>query len=155
MKNKFWIHILLLQLTCVACNFSTSYEKFKTLADEVWERDSNYRFEFNIKQPGRYLASTCIRHTTDYKQRNISCSLTISYRGMVLNTLHADLFVADENGKWIGQGLGGLKTVIQPIREIFHFDSTGIYTIEIKHRMRDRQLKGIKNIGIKITHGEE
>ena len=129
------------------------------LADEVWERDSNYRFEFDITQPGRYLMSTCVRHTTDYKQRNISCYLTISYRGSELNSINTDVLMADENGQWIGQGLGGLKTVVQPIKEIFHFDSTGIYTVEVRHRMKDKQLKGIKNIGIKIKsityYGEE
>ena len=155
MKNRFWIHTLLLLLACTACNFSSTREKYKMLADEVWERDSNYRFEFDITQPGRYLMSTCVRHTTAYKQRNISCYLTISYRGSELNSINTDVLMADENGQWIGQGLGGLKTVVQPIKEIFHFDSTGIYTVEVRHRMKDKQLKGIKNIGIKITHGEK
>ena len=155
MKHRFWIHTLLLLLACTACNFSSTREKYKMLDNEVWERDSNYRFEFDITQPGRYLMSTCIRHSTDYKQRNISCYLTISYRGMELNSINTDVLMADENGQWIGQGLGGLKTVVQPIKEIFHFDSTGIYTVEVRHRMKDRQLKGIKNIGIKIIHGEK
>ena len=75
MKNKFCIYILFLLLGCMACNFSTTQEKYKTLGSETWERDSNYKFEFNITQPGSYHVSTCIRHSTDYKQRNISCYL--------------------------------------------------------------------------------
>ena len=63
---------------------------------------------------------------------------------------NSDIILVDNNGKWIGQGLTGLKTVVQPIDRIFHFDSAGIYTVEIKHRMKDKQLTGIKNIGIKI-----
>lgn len=155
MKNRLWIHTLLLLLACTACNFSSPREKYKMLADEVWERDSNYRFDFDITQPGRYLISTCVRHTTDYKQRNISCYLTIFFQDTELNSINTDVLIADENGQWIGQGLGGLKTVVQPIKEVFHFDSTGIYTVEVRHRMKDRQLKGIKNIGIKIIHGEK
>ena len=72
---------------------------------------------------------------------------------------NSDIIIVDNNGKWIGQGLTGLKTVVQPIERIFHFDSASIYTVEIKHRMKDKQLKGIKNIGIKIKsityYGEE
>ena len=102
MKNKLCIYILFLLLGCIACNFSTTQGKYKTLANETWERDSNYKFELDIT---------------------------------------------------------GLKTVVQPIDRIFHFDSTGIYTVEIKHRMKDKQLTGIKNIGIKIKsttyYGEE
>ena len=134
MKNKFCIYILFLLLGCMACNFSTTQEKYKTLARETWERDSNYKFEFDISKSGSYHISTCIRHSTD-------------------------IIIVDNNGRWVGQGLTGLKTVVQPIDRIFHFDSTGIYTVEIKHRMKDKQLKGIKNIGIKIKsttyYGEE
>ena len=147
MKNKFCIYILFLLLGCMACNFSTTQEKYKTLGSETWERDSNYKFEFNITQPGSYHVSTCIRHSTDYKQ------------GVEVDKENSDIIIVDNNGRWVGQGLTGLKTVVQPIDRIFHFDSTGIYTMEIKHRMKDKQLKGIKNIGIKIKsttyYGEE
>ena len=150
MKNKLCIYILFLLLGCMACNFSSTQGQYKTLANETWERDSNYKLEFNISQPGSYQLSTCIRHSTDYKQRNISCYLTIRHQGLEVDKKNSDIILVDNNGKWIGQGLTGLKTVVQPIDRIFHFDSTGIYTVEIKHRMKDNQLTGIKNIGIKI-----
>ena len=54
MKNKFCIYILFLLLGCMACNFSSTQEKYKTLGSETWERDSNYKFEFDIAQPGSY-----------------------------------------------------------------------------------------------------
>ena len=76
MKNKFCIYILFLLLGCMACNFSTTQEKYKTLGSETWERDSNYKFEFNITQPGSYHVSTCIRHSTDYKHRMKDKQLT-------------------------------------------------------------------------------
>ena len=151
MNNKFCIYILFLLLGCIACNFSSTQEKYKTLANEIWERDSNYKFEFDITQPGRYHLSTCIRHTTDYNQRNISCYLTVRHQGVEIDKESADIIIADNNGEWIGQGLAGLKTVVQPIDRIFHFDSTGIYTVEVKHRMKNKQLKGIKNIGFKMN----
>lgn len=151
MKNKICICILFLLLGCTACNYPSTLEKYKTLANETWERDSNYKFEFNIPQPGNYHISTCIRHTTDYKQKNISCYLTILHQRVEMDKENSDIIIVDNNGRWVGQGLTGLKTVVQPIDRIFHFDSTGVYTVEIKHRMKDKQLKGIKNIGIKMN----
>ena len=159
MKNKLCIYILFLLLGCMACSFSTTQEKYKTLISETWERDSNYKLEFDITQPGSYRISTCVRHSTDYKQKNISCSLTIRHQGLEVDKENSDIIIVDNNGRWVGQGLTGLKTVVQSIERIFHFDSAGIYTVEIKHRMKDKQLKGIKNIGIKIKsityYGEE
>ena len=81
------------------------------------------------------------------------------HQGLEVDKENSDIILVDNNGRWVGQGLTGLKTVVQPIDRIFHFDSTGIYTVEIKHRMKDKQLTGIKNIGIKIKsttyYGEE
>ena len=54
MKNKLCIYILFLLLGCMACSFSTTQEKYKTLISETWERDSNYKLEFDITQPGNY-----------------------------------------------------------------------------------------------------
>ena len=105
----------------------TKQEKYKTLGSETWERDSNYKFEFDITQPGNYHVSTCIRHSTDYKQRNISCYLIIRHQGAEVDKENSDIIIVDNNGRWVGQGLTGLKTVVQPIERIFHFDSTGIY----------------------------
>ena len=45
MKNKLCIYILFLLLGCMACSFSTTQEKYKTLISETWERDSNYKLE--------------------------------------------------------------------------------------------------------------
>lgn len=151
MKNRHCIYILFLLFSCTSCDFSSTQEKYKTLASEIWERDSNYKFEFNITESGSYRISSCVRHSTDYKQRNISCYLTIRHQGLEVDKENSDIIIVDNNGKWIGQGLTGLKTVVQPIDRVFHFDSTGIYTVEIKHRMKDKQLKGIKNIGIKMN----
>ena len=97
MKNKFCIYILFLLLGCMACNFSTTQEKYKTLARETWERDSNYKFEFDISKSGSYHISTCIRHSTDYKQKNISCYLTILHQGLEVDKENSDIIIVDNN----------------------------------------------------------
>lgn len=136
---------------CIACSDESHHENYRSLANEIWERDSNYKFNIHITEPGIYRVSACIRHTTDYKQKNLSCYLTISNPNIPEFSDTIEVIIANENGEWVGQGLGGLKTVIQPLKQVFHFDSTGIYNLELKHRMKEKHLEGIKNVGVRIT----
>ena len=151
MKYLLCIYIFTLLLGCTSCSFTPVQEKYKTLPKERWERDSNYKFEFNITQTGNYHISICIRHTSDYKQKNIGCNLSISRQGTTLLNENTDVTLVDNNGEWLGEGLPGLKSLVQPVNPILTADSVGVYTIEVKHRMKDKQLNGIKNIGIKIN----
>lgn len=143
----------------MACRISPEPGIYRSIAHETWNRDSNYKFDFNITRPGSYVVSTCVRHTTDYKQHNLSCHLTVSHPGLMTVKMNADMILANEDGEWLGQGVGGLKTIVHPSDQVLHLDSAGIYTVEISHRMKEKELKGIKNIGIKLTsykiHGEE
>lgn len=143
----------------MACRISPEPGIYRSIAHETWNRDSNYKFDFNITRPGNYVVSTCVRHTTDYKQHNLSCHLTVSHPGLMTVKMNADMILANEDGEWLGQGVGGLKTIVHPSDQVLHLDSAGIYTVEISHRMKEKELKGIKNIGIKLTsykiHGEE
>lgn len=159
MRKKLCIYILFILSCCMACHISPNMENYQSIPGETWNRDSNYTFEFNITKPGTYVLSTCVRHATDYKQHNVSCYLTITHPGMLPTNMITDVTLADKDGEWLGQGLGGLKTVTQTSGQVLHLDSVGIYTIEIGHRMKEKELKGIKNIGIKLTsynvHGEK
>lgn len=143
----------------MACRISPEPGIYRSIAHETWNRDSNYKFDFNITRPGTYVVSTCVRYTTDYKQHNLSCHLTVSHPGLMTVKMNADMILANEDGEWLGQGVGGLKTIVHPSDQVLHLDSAGIYTVEISHRMKEKELKGIKNIGIKLTsykiNGEE
>ena len=154
MKKKLCIYVLFILSCCMACDISHNQECYKSIARETWNRDRNYKFEFNVTQPGIYVLSTCVRHSTDYKLHNLNCYLSVSHPKLTTIDMNSDIILADENGKWLGQGLGGLKTVVQTSREVLHLDSTGVYTVEIGHRMKEKKLKGIKNIGIRISKFE-
>lgn len=155
MRKKLCIYTLFIMICLVACDIPAPSGNYKTIAHETWDRDSGYKFEFNITQPGTYSLSTCVRHTTDYTQKNISCYLTVSRAGINDIRVNSDITLADSEGSWLGQGLGGLKTVVHTSKESFHLDSTGIYTIEIRHRMKEKTLEGIKDIGVRLNKLED
>lgn len=61
-----------------------------------------------------------------------------------------ELILADNTGKWYGKGFGKIKEYQVLIRKAVTFPVTGIYNIGIVQGMRDKNLQGIEDVGIRI-----
>jgi gliding motility-associated lipoprotein GldH len=66
----------------------------------------------------------------------------------VIDTFEVTL--ADDTGKWLGQGFGGVKTKENLFRQNVYFPKSGNYEIQIKQGMRGRQISGITEIGVRV-----
>lgn len=145
----------MLFLTCWACNAPhVLYENYHTLPCETWNRDSIVHFRVELPEAGLYTLSIGIRHSTDYKYGDIVCYLLTSFNGQVSerDTIHVPFI--DKDGAWLGVGVNGLKTLTRPLEGLHRFDSAGTYIFRIGHQMKEKELKGIKNIGIQITRNQ-
>jgi gliding motility-associated lipoprotein GldH len=61
-----------------------------------------------------------------------------------------EFFLADPTGKWLGSGLGSVNSMLLPYRTNIKFPQRGIYTFEFKQGMRQEELKGIMDVGLRI-----
>jgi gliding motility-associated lipoprotein GldH len=147
--------VLLLSLLLPGCEDGPGafYANFRSLPGERWERDSVVAFDVEIPRPGRYTFILHVRHTVDVQQANLACSLSLSRRGETLAGERAELLVVDGEGRWTGSG-ASLKTVRTRVGPPLALDSVGVYRVEIRHRMKEKVLTGIKDIGIQV-HGEK
>ena len=64
------------------------------------------------------------------------------------DTISADL--ADVYGKWYGKGMS-LYNLSIPYETSVLFPDTGIYVYSIRQGMRENPLKGITDIGLKVS----
>ena len=149
MKNKICCWIIL--LGCTGCHLDlSSYKSYRTLSKERWIRDSVIAFKAQDLVPGEYQLKIRLRHTTDYMYANLRCFLSIHRNNQPIKIDTINLILADDNGDWLGDGMKGLKTIIQPVGKIAPSDSCRSYTFYLWHSMRNKELKGIKNIGIEL-----
>jgi gliding motility-associated lipoprotein GldH len=58
--------------------------------------------------------------------------------------------IADERGKWLGNGLGSRFDNSLLWQKNVRFPRTGVYTFEYEQGMRDEPLLGIDDIGLRI-----
>ncbi|MDY0098576.1 MAG: gliding motility lipoprotein GldH [Bacteroidales bacterium] len=99
--------------------------------------------------------SLLIRTGSSYPFRNIYLFITTeSPQGSVL-TDTIEYFLADEKGNWYGKGFGDIKELTLPYKNNVFFPARGIYNIAVRHGMRAEDLKGVYDIGLKVTRVEK
>jgi gliding motility-associated lipoprotein GldH len=91
-----------------------------------------------------------IRNGSSYPFRNIYLFvITTSPDGkQITDTLQYNL--ANEKGTWYGKGFGDVHELNLPYKSNVYFPKKGIYDFKIQHGMRDENLKGIYDFGLRI-----
>jgi len=92
-----------------------------------------------------------VRTGTSYPYRNIWLFVnTLSPTGKsITDTLQ--YMLADEKGKWFGKGFGDIHELDLPFRTGVYFREKGTYTFRIRHGMRDENLNGVYDLGLRIS----
>jgi gliding motility-associated lipoprotein GldH len=144
--------VFLILITIFACNKGRFFGEYKTIPRAVWHRDSIVVFQIpvtdTLKNHNLYVD---VRNDINYKYSNLWLFIDIIQPGdstSVTDTLEVTL--ADQTGKWLGKGFGGVKTTEALFRKNVFFPVAGNYQIQIKQGMRGQLLEGITEVGFKV-----
>jgi len=145
------IVIIILIFCSVACtNDSIFRDNFK-VPDSEWHINNKANFKVNIEDNTiPYNVNINVRHNTNYRYRNIFLFINITDpKGKNIQDT-ANLILADSKGKWLGSGLGDLRSITYTYRNRVLFPENGEYSFVIEHGMRDDYLKNISDLGLAI-----
>ncbi len=116
-----------------------------------WLSSETVEFSFEILDTiSAYSFSINVRNSTDYDFSNIYFFINTVFPNGTETRDTVECILANVRGKWLGKGMGNLKESSHSIREKINFPASGIYTIKFEQAMREEELYGIKDIGIKI-----
>ncbi|MDR2914753.1 MAG: gliding motility lipoprotein GldH [Tannerella sp.] len=133
-----------------SCSKDTVYNEFQPVQQNVWDKHSEYFFNFEINDNSLpYNISLQLRNSDIYPYQNLWILFNELQPSEVFIKDTIEFMLADDFGKWTGNGITLFQNQI-PIRKNYHFPDTGKYTISIQHGMRDDKLKGIEDIGLLI-----
>lgn len=121
-----------------------------------WSMYDPAQFTFTIEDTLQtWNVGLSLRTTSDYPYRNIYLFLVTDFPSgyTITDTLHAR--VADEKGRWLGRGAGDLRELTIPYKSNVWFPEGGEYHLTVVHGMRDTLLRGVNDLGIKITRVRE
>lgn len=139
-------------ISIFACNKSGVFGEYKTIPRAVWHRDSVVVFQVPVTDTlQNHNLYVNVRNDIKYKYSNLWLFIDIIQPGdstSVTDTLEVTL--ADQTGKWLGKGFGGIKTSETLFRKNVFFPVAGNYQIQIKQGMRGQLLEGITEVGFKV-----
>lgn len=148
LRNK---ALILIAFLISACTGNEIFSEFHSIHDAEWKRNDIAVFEAGITDTlNLYDVSVIVRNNNNYPFRNIWLFMEFETPdgSLRIDTIGADL--ADEYGKWYGKGLS-LYSYSIPYESSIRFPRSGVYKYSIRQGMREDTLKGISDIGLKIS----
>jgi len=135
----------------VSCSHREVFFEYHSFPNVEWNREDPVVFNVQIEDNSQpYDVSLEIRNSNSYPFSNIW--LFVDYKApngqSRADTIGADL--ANVYGKWYGKGLS-LYNLSIPYENSILFPDKGTYIYSIRQGMRESPLKGISDIGLKIS----
>ncbi|MCD6355604.1 MAG: gliding motility lipoprotein GldH [Prolixibacteraceae bacterium] len=152
MKKKIFLLTLgAVLLSFWSCDKSRVFEAYQPIPSGGWPKDSLVSFSVAVNDTvNNYNLFINVRNDISYSYSNLWLFIEITQPGgkAVKDTFEVTL--ADPSGKWLGNGFGGIKTQQVIYRRNVFFPVSGNYRITLEQGMREVNLKGITNIGIRV-----
>jgi gliding motility-associated lipoprotein GldH len=116
-----------------------------------WNKKEEQKFDFSIRDaqnPKNIIF--VVRNNNDYPYSNIRFIVNFSEGHAKIKTDTLNYILAKPSGEWIGKGFGDTKETLFQYKLNYRFPQNGNYSIGIIQAMRNDNLIGIEDIGVKI-----
>ncbi len=152
-KNRIGFVALLLALA--ACSQNEVFFNYQSVNVDGWSKDSVCVFDVKIDDASKvYNVYVNTRNVGEYPYQNIWLFVNKTSSDSVQISDTINFYLADEFGKWLGDGVGSVYNMPVLYQQNIRFPKAGTYRYEIQHGMRDSLLSGINDIGLKVEIAE-
>jgi gliding motility-associated lipoprotein GldH len=135
-----------------SCDRNVIYDHTKVIRDNVWNSDNKVRFEVEITDTVNfYKLYLNLRNTTDYRYANLFLFINSTFPDGTEARDTVECLLADPSGKWLGKGVSNIRDNQILLRRWLRFPQIGTFTFEFEHAMREPQLEGVMDIGLRIA----
>lgn len=151
LKNS--ICMLLTTWVLTACDENTVYHSYQSTPPDGWKKSDTLFFNVPLKDSLANLRlSVGVRNSSNYPYQNLNILIHYNLEdSTVWKTDTLKFILTDREGKWTGTGWGSLYQSALPLKDCF-VKHPGNYTFKIVHEMKNEQLTGISDVGLKIEH---
>ena len=158
-KRKFKVSEIicasLLAVTLAACNGNVVFEKNIALPDNKWEMNNVIRLDAEIKDTSSlHNIYINVRNTGGYQFSNLYLFLTTRTPKDEESRDTVELTLADDHGKWLGNGSGDIWDNRILFKRNFRFPEAGMYHFELQQAMRVNPLPQMMDAGLRIEKAE-
>lgn len=145
------IGIALILASMTGCEKNRVYEKNISIEKFSWNSDTIPAFTVEIPDTtALYNIYVNIRHADLYPFQNIWLQVGTRFPDGKETNRRIEITLANDEGKWYGEGLGDIWDFRSLIQENAYFNTTGTYTFTVSQIMRQDPLPGIMAIGLRV-----
>jgi gliding motility-associated lipoprotein GldH len=151
--SLFHFSVLLCLFLLAACGNNAFYEDNQHIPSESWKQHDTLFFKVEVADTMHFYDFYLnVRNRTDYRYRNLYLFITTKFPGGGIARDTVECVLAAPDGKWFGKGMGRIKDCRILFKPGVRFPHGGTYLIGIEQAMREKELKGISDIGIRIMN---
>ena len=156
MKIKKILYLLILTLLLISCGKDVITDESLDVNEKGWNVNEKFNIAVNITDTlSSYNFYINLRNTTDYRYSNFFFFINTTFPNGKIARDTLECMLANQEGKWLGKGHGKIKDNRILFKAHILFPLKGIYKFEIEHAMRDLNIAGIKNIGLRIVKNKQ
>jgi gliding motility-associated lipoprotein GldH len=138
-----------------ACDPYMVFDQYQKTEAGQWKWSGKKTFLVDMKDSLQmYNIYVNVRHTTDYPKSNLFVFLTTSAPSGLSRRDTIEIIIANDRGKWEGNGFGDIKLVSREFRKAIRFLYPGKYTFEIEQGMRMPEIP-VTDVGLRIEEFRE
>jgi len=135
------------------CDKNRVYEKNVTIDKYVWDSKFKPSYTVDISDTSAlYNLYVNIRHAEIYPFQNIWLLIETKFPDSTNASKRIEIMLANDEGKWFGEGLGDIWDYRSMIQEQAYFNKPGTYVFTLEQNMRQDPLPGIMSVGIRIEN---
>ena len=147
-----WLLLPFILFFLSACESGIIFDNNKSLDGDVWKSDQIIRFDVPLEDTVNiYKFYLNLRHTTSYRYANIFLFIDSTFPDGTQARDTVECILADPSGKWMGKGISNIRDNQVLLRRGLRFPKKGKYIFEFEQAMREPELEGVIDIGLRIV----
>ena len=155
MKKISMLAFLLIGIVLSSCDNKVVFERNISLPENRWEASNIVHLETTIEDTSAaHNLYINIRNAGGYQFSNLFVFFTTTTPKGEIERDTVELILADERGKWLGDGLGDIWDNRILFKRNFRFPQSGIYKFDLQQAMRVPILPQVMDAGIRIEKAE-
>ena len=148
-KISFILLIVTILSSCV--NKNVIFDESVVISNAAWNNQDFPYFDVNVEDTtSAYNFYLNIRHLENYRYSNFYMFLHTTFPDGNQTHDTIELVLSYPDGRWIGKGSGSMRDNNILLNSNLCFPLKGNYHFEIEQAMRDTQLDGVTDVGIRF-----
>ncbi len=140
-------------LVLSSCESNSVFEGNQPVNPQGWKAFDPVHFEFEtndtIKLHNFYLN---VRNREDYAYSNLFFFVEMEFPNGKKSVDTVECLLANEQGQWLGEPTANIFSHEFLYQRAKQFPLGGRYKVDIRQGMRPDELKGLTDVGFKLTH---